>query len=334
MREVSADAEAENAAGAGAVMAAGAASSSIVAQGFAVGAGLTGMVVPGDLHALLDALDDPVRVSDEVIRIQLPLRRLVALLAPEAEPELSAIPQADELDGDVTIDLTSGPGGRLDRMRTTVRTNEDGETSLAVDDLRFTRWDESLDLTAPGDDRIDHTPSFDEEALAGATFPLLAPTQVPVPYRLVEASYSGVDAENDGSCPSAYLRYTDPAEEQAYEKASEALPPDVSEEAFQALPLVRSLDITLSAVDCTADDEWSGRDDEEAAEEFVVGGVRGTIVRTDDEQYGSILDIVLEVDCTRLDIRADLPEDQAVAALSSLGPLDLATQPVTELRSS
>lgn len=66
-------------------------------------------------------------------------------------------------------------------------------------------------------------------------------------------------------------------------------------------------------------------------EPFSAGPHRGTIVRTTDPEYGPTMHIVVDVGRTRVDISADIPERDVVAALATLAPLDLASQPVVQV---
>jgi hypothetical protein len=269
------------------------------------------------LDALLAGFDGAARVSPGVIRVETSITSFLQ----GAAPDVDFGDVLDDVEGTVTVDLWSGPDGRLDRMVTKVDAEADGETSTSAEDLRFSRWGEDIEVAAPPGGEIDATPSFDEESLTTASFPALAPRSVAAPMRLVGAGFDEGD-EDDEACPTTFLRYADPEDER---RSLDWKPGDDD-------VLVRSLDISMTPVACTAEDDWR----ESMAEDgdpvpFAAGPNHGTIDRYDDPDYGPSMTIVLLVGDVRLDVNADVPEADVVAALADLAPLDLASQPVAEV---
>jgi hypothetical protein len=192
----------------------------------------------------------------------------------------------------------------------------DGGNSINTSDMRFSRWDEPVDITAPGNDQIDRTPAFDEAQIASAPFNVLAPKTLAPELKLLSAEfYDGKAA--DGECPSVSLHYADPVEEQR----------GMAEEDYYP----KSLDIDVSAASCTADDAMKASDGfpgEAKTEPFTAGPYKGTIVRHDGSDFGPSMNITLVVDGTELSVSANIPEAQVISALSSLVKFDMSSQPV------
>jgi hypothetical protein len=299
----------------GAAMAMAAGAGWAATPGIGLGAGGFAVESLDDLERLVVALDGSRRIGPGHVRVEVPLRRLLEVVAPA--DEVADLSDLDGLDGTATIDVESSGDGRLDRLRTVVTSGGDGADAVAsTTDLRFRAWDDVAAISAPSDDHIDHTPSFDEEALTTVGFVALAPRVVPPPLRLVGAVVTEGD-EDDGTCDDVALSYADPAAE------------DES--------VVHSLQVTTTSASCAADESFTpasgygfGSDPDEG-EPLTVGPFSGRISRTSDEEYGESIDLRLHAGDVVVWVTSDVGEETTLAMLADLVPLDLATQPVTEL---
>ena len=272
------------------------------------------------LQSTLEVLTDPERVTDGVIKASMPLRDLMTETMPELDGE--ALEALDDVDGTIEVELTSGPGGRLDRMRTVVEMKLPGGMMTSTDDLRFSRWGEAPDVVAPPAGDIDPTPSFDEEAIAQADFTPLAPRAVPDPLRLLSATFYQGDPELD-ECDDVSLSYGDPDAERRARDWTEG-----DEDVF-----VHTLDLTSTPASCYEelgeDESWYAGEGE--PQPISIGGHEGTIVRFDDPDYGPSLTVEVRIGDVHLSVHSDIDEAQALRAIAELVPLDLSSQPVLEL---
>ena len=129
-------------------------------------------------------------------------------IAAEDPEEAEFLPDLEN--GRVTITITSGEGGRLDRLVVEIRETTDGEQSVDTGDLHFANWGEPVSITAPSADAIDHTPAVDEEDLAAFDkFQILARTALPAGWELQSAGVTKEDAEFE-ECTSVDFTYGPP----------------------------------------------------------------------------------------------------------------------------
>ena len=291
----------------------------LLSQGLGVGAAMGEPVT--DISKLVALLKNPTKVDSDVIRVELSLHDLATAMSDKREADLPEAEQEmlDNLNGTVTIDLTSGPKGELDAMKITVADKGEAgpdDDSTTTSDIRFTRWNEPVVVDAPADGAIDKTPAFDEEKIAAAPFAVVAPRSVPSGFKLTSASFDEGKADEE-SCTTVSLYYVNPDDEK---RSSQ-------EENFDA----PSLSIDMTDANCTADNGNSDNSDTpgaEAPKPIVIGGHKATISHYDDSDMGKGISVTMVVNGTELSVDSSLTEPQTIAALSNLVPLDFSKQPI------
>jgi hypothetical protein len=267
-----------------------------------------------DLREALAALQDAEDAGEDTIRARMPLAKLFR------EPRFAEA----MLDGtgSVEVRLTSGPGGRLDRMiweldarsldappgtRCNIPAAPAGYGPAACvrerADITFTGWNEPVDVGAPARADLDFTPGVDEESLAMAP-PELALAPVALPAGLV-LRWASLDPR-DGTCAVLALSYEKPSPSPAGPNPMMALYLSVVNDRCPAGTTATSL-------------RQSGRT-------IVAGRHRLRVEQEPVARFGlarfEVTGASVQVEWSGVD------EAEVVRAVASLAPLDLATQPV------
>lgn len=285
---------------------------------------------PFDLGEVLDRLDAVRRVSSGVLEASLTVRDFFppevveAIERESAEANAEASDEdaggvefhpADFLDDPVTIRLLHADHGRLDEMEITTESDDGEERTVDRSSLRFSGWGEPVEIAAPPLAEVDATPGIDEEDLASfRAFPILAPKSPPAGMVLESASISEEDPEIE-SCTSVELGYGTPSPSDAEDKDEDA--------TYLHLSLA---DRSCPGLDEEVDLFGAGR-----TETVRIGPYEAQIRRlptTPGNDVPRLLDVRLVTDRVVVEVSTNLPQDQVVAALSTLAPLDLASQPV------
>ncbi|MDQ3944115.1 MAG: hypothetical protein M3357_02965 [Actinomycetota bacterium] len=272
--------------------------------------------------------------------MQLPLDDLWS--PDEMGPDLAALEGFPLPDGTVTIELTSGAGGRLERIVWRVESTqevfepsigEDGtetstrqmDSSVETTDVRFSRWDEPVDLTPPAPVDVDPTPGIDEKALARFDkFSVPVPRHLPDGFYLVSASvidgefYAGEDPLGIGApvlCPTVNLSWG-----QTFEDL------DLSDPA--QLPVPHHLNLYASGTPCGGvvmmPPPGPGQ-----TRPFVAGRHRGTIREEHlpgPDSGGGFRTVSLVVNGAQLEFSSTLTDEELSRILADLVPFDLAAQ--------
>jgi hypothetical protein len=310
---------------------------------------------PFDLGAVLARLDDRVtRVSPGVLEATTTLRELLPAdviediqtsiaefkeraeaAAAQLEADTDAAGEGDDDDDDESLDigdeidddflddpvvirLAHAPDGRLDELTITTESGKGDDRSVDRETLTFSAWGEPAEIDLPAPSDLDLTPGIEEEDIgAFRSFPLLAPRVPPDGFVLQDASVEQEDTETE-TCESVALLY------------GPRLGPEDDGLGGTRPPF---LEVTLKSPSCEWLDEgirYYG--DEGPAEPLPVGAYQAELFRSEED--GSFLGrtgalhVRLTVGQTLIDAYSNLPVDQMVAALASLGPLDLAGQPI------
>ncbi|MGI8684111.1 MAG: hypothetical protein ACR2MO_03250 [Acidimicrobiales bacterium] len=317
--------------------------------------GATGVLgalgAPFDLGQLLVRLGDSVqRVSPGVLETRTTLRELLpADIVEEIEKSAAEIkaqfekaaaaagadaPEDDEinieeefstdfLDGPVTIRLRHAPDGRLDELTITAESGKGEDRSVEHGSLTFSHWGEPVQIGLPDPADVDLTPGIDEDDIAAfTTFPLVAPQSLPDGFLLQGATVEPEDAEIE-TCTTVSLGYGPPR------------PNGDEAPAFDTpMPL---LDVGLTPASCQWTDDSRGYYGEEGSPEPIqIGAHAGQLWRVEEDGFFgrpgmTVVHVRITVGQTVVDAYSNLPQDKLVAALASLGPLDLASQPVDRL---
>jgi hypothetical protein len=263
-----------------------------------------------DLMGVVRALKHPARVDDDTIRASLTLTTLFT------DPRLKAA----MLDGTgkVDVELTIGPGGRLDRMGWSLTARRLGDRSRRCNvpfdsygypecvkeraEIRFSRWNEPLEAFSPDITDVDITPGVEEERLATVPADIaLAPSSIPDGIVLREADLLTEGFPN-GECRTLVLIYRP--------RATRDRGP------------FPNLDIRISTGGCLRPEEHFGP----PGRSITAGRYRGTVYREGVAVPGAA---VFGIGVAQATVEwGDLPEPQMLDAVASLAPLDLATQPV------
>lgn len=207
--------------------------------------------------------------------------------------------------GSVVLELTGGPGGRLDRMTWALAVKREAP-SLRVRyeaRVRFTGWNDPVDISAPGPAEFDLTPGVNEEDLAGVEgMTVLAPRSLHDGSVLSRGRvYGDYDDDYRADCDVVALGYDGPRP---------------------------SVHLSMSSTECA---ETKGRRPRSGSRPFVAGPHRGWVTK-EAEDYGGNIEVVLEIDGTVVEVSSGLSEADLIPILASLAPLDLATTPVQESR--
>jgi hypothetical protein len=288
---------------------------------------------PFDLAHVLGRLGEVRRVSPGVLEASVPLRHFLPAELVEAVEREAAEAAADEeagsgddeewvgsaddiLDGTVTVRLTHAPDGRLDELEVTTVTGEGEDRSSDRSTLRFSGWGEPVVVEAPDPASVDPTPGIDEEDLAEfRAFPVVAPADPPAGMFLEYATVTDEDAEEE-TCASAELSYGT--------RAPDGAPEDDEAPAF--------LRVTVVSAACPwADGMGSFFGDTSEATPVTVGAHRGELreLRFPGEAYDEgMVNLRFTVDGVTVSVDSDLPSEQVVATMATVGPLDVAAQPV------
>lgn len=271
---------------------------------------------PFDPSELLGRLGGVRWVSSGVLEASVTARDLFPPEVVEAIERDSAEEEIDTafLDDPVVIRLVHADDGQLDEMVITAESHDGEERTVDRTTLRFSGWGQPVQIAAPSRGEVDVTPGVDEEDLAAfREFPLLAPKSPPAGMVLESAYVQEEDPEIE-SCPSVDLAY-----------GTESPPgPDAEVASFLRLSLVdRSCP--------SSDEEAAFFGSAVPAETVRIGPYEAQLRRLPAPPRDAgppLLDVRLTTDRVVVDAQTNLPQDQAVAALASMGPLDLASQPV------
>lgn len=267
-----------------------------------------------DLRAVVGSLRRPERVDGRTLRATLPLR---ALFTERRYAEAMA-----DGTGSVRVLLTSGPGGRLDRMVWKLDARRlDAETGARCDipfpylpyghpvcvneqaEISFSAWDKPVKAAVPDIGDVDTTPGIEEEHLAGAPAGLaLAPARVPAGLLLRWADFNGGGSGAEDGCPVVTLGYGPAA-------GSRAGP---------------NLSLNLFGEGCPESDRVAGT--ETPGRTLAAGPFRVTVDQEPVATFG-IARFRAGPAAVHLEWN-DLAEVDLIDALASLAPLDLDTQPV------
>ncbi len=249
---------------------------------------------PAELRRMIGSLE-AVTVADRTIRGRVPLSALVTTPLP----------------GQADVELTVDSSGRPERLQWQM----DVDSARTVEirgDVTYKGWTaRRADIATP--EEIENSPDVDEERLAGFEHgPVLAPTTLPVGYELTDLFL----LQGDGlSCAKADLEYFQP-------------------DRYFGRYVLRvgginapRLSIAMSPRSCTTEPLPAGTP-------FVAGAIRGTTTahaqtQPDVEPFRFFY---ADVGTLRIKVETNLPEADVLAAVGSLAPIDLATQPVHQGR--
>lgn len=145
---------------------------------------------PQDVGRLLDAIRAPRRAPGAtVVQGAVDVRAAFGGLADTMES--------------ATVDLTTGPGGRLDELTLRIEGTEVDLTGR----YRFSEWGVDHDIAVPPPGLVDRTPSLDEEGIAAYDdAPLLQPAALPAGWKLVSAGIVTAEESAEG-CAQVSVDY-------------------------------------------------------------------------------------------------------------------------------
>lgn len=293
---------------------------------------------PFDLARLLDRLDGVRRVSPGVLEAIVTMRQLlpaetVRAIEQSAEAELQVTDgkEADDedgewgasvddfLDGTVTVRLVHADDGELQELDITTETGAGEERSVDRTSLRFSGWGQPVSIAAPAGATVDLTPGVDEEDLAAFdSFRVLAPAAPPPGMVLQYASVTDGDEEEE-TCPSAELGYGAPS-------------PSDGSGVGEGDALDAYLRVTVVASACPwANDEvsfFAGTGEPQTVQVGPYAGELWQLRFPGDGADEAMLNVRFTVGDVVVGADTNLPPEQALMVLSSVAPLDLATQPV------
>ncbi|MDQ1402765.1 MAG: hypothetical protein QOG03_1081 [Actinomycetota bacterium] len=286
------------------------------------------MATGGDagLPEVLGALRDPVRVETHVVRATLDVDALMQSLGLTADQQRQLTQMAGDVTSTVTVTITSGPKGRLDRMvwKAIETASDPADSGTSTEDTRFSNWDAPVTITAPSKDSLDLTPDVDEQGVAAVhDIGLLAPTTLPAGFKLTYAEVIPTDDSDNEQCRSVNITFNDPA--------ADVPPADPTK--FDSYSPPPSIDIYEMVPGCAYAPKLEGQS-------YVAGPNRGFVVPTDQASWGNgppmpggpaETDIVMQVGNTLLEVASTVGADQLKAALASLAPLDMATIPIDRM---
>jgi hypothetical protein len=249
---------------------------------------------PAELRRTLGSLEG-VTVADRTIQGRVPLSALVTTPLP----------------GQADVELTVDRRGRPERLQWQM----DVDSARTVEirgDVTYRGWTaRKADIATP--EEIENSPDVDEERLAAFGHgPVLAPARLPIGYQLTDLLL----LEGDGvSCAKAELEYFQP-------------------DRYFGRYVLRAgginaprLSISMSPRSCTSEPVPAGTP-------FVAGAIRGTVtahVQTEPD-VEPFRFFYADVGTLRVKVDTNLPEGDVLAAIGSLAPIDLATQPVHQGR--
>lgn len=297
-------------------------------------AGLSGAFGFSDLAEVLSELRDVRRVSPGVLEATMSMRDVLPAEMVKAIEEAAASIPADEagsddeegfspelmtefLDDPVIVRLTHAGDGRLDEMAIRTESGEGEERTSEESTLKFSAWGEPVQITAPASGDVDPTPGIDEDDLAAfRDFPIVAPRTPPAGMVLDSVEVIDEDPEYE-SCASVDLTYG----------PSSAT---VAKSASGAFTLPPFLVVSVTEASCPWVEESVTFFDEGPSEAVRVGAYRGELQRSDisGRDEPEFVTVRFTVGKVIVDAETNLPQDQALAALATVGPLDLGAQPI------
>lgn len=238
----------------------------------------------------------------------------------EAEFEDVEIEPGGEFDEDVevssdfnfevplTVTVGYGPKGRLDALTFDIEEGSGDDYSKDHQVFRFTNWGRPVDITPPTGAQVELTPTIDEAALAEMQkqTPVMALGAPPVGWVLASAE---VEDDEEG-CLSSGLEYR-PAQAGA-------------DFMLDDPPIINVATLSPGCRDELEED----LPDMAKAKSVRIGAWTAKLSADVDVHADGHLVAVLTVNGATVLASSTLPEDQFVAALRSLSPLDLAKQPL------
>jgi hypothetical protein len=248
---------------------------------------------PAELRELIRRLE-AVTVTGRTIRGRAPVSALVT--AP--------------LGGQADVELTVDSRGRPERLHWQMEVASAG-TVRVNGDVAYKEWTaRTADIAVP--EEVDNTPEVDEDEVAAfQRGPVLAPTKLPVGYELSNVFVQ----DGDGvSCPRAELDYFQPDRHFA--------------RFILRVPAIKAprLSIEMSPRSCRPEPLPDGAP-------FVAGAIQGTVAQAPtlpgDEPFRFF---TADAGTFRIRVETNLTQDEVLAAIGSLAPIDLATQPVHQGR--
>jgi hypothetical protein len=274
------------------------------------------------LPHVLAALKDPVRVDTHVLRATLDIDVLMRSFGMTDAQITEMKRDGGDAETAVTVTITSGANGRLDRVLwKAVDTSTDPEANgVSTDDSVFSSWDAPVTITAPGRDALDLTPDVDEQGVAAVhDIALLAPTTLPAAFKLTYADVTTADDSTISGCRTVNLTFSDPvADEAAYSTPPDPAHPD-------DYPTTPGIELYEVAPDCPSAPKLEGQP-------YVAGANHGFTVPADGADWGigdppsagrPEIDVVMKVGNTLVMVSGTVPAAQLTSVLASLAPLDL-----------
>lgn len=248
---------------------------------------------PLEVVTAMQRIEDLERVSGRVVRGTLDPKVVLPERLEEAMP--------DDVFDRVTfgVELTTGGGGRLDRIRLEMIDRDPDEPSRWTVDVALSRWGDPVDLAIPAPATLDRTPGIAEDDVRAfaASLPAYAPANLPAGWHLEWASITEADEELE-TCRALDLGYVGPGD-------------------------TDFLDVTISEASCPFN---------------VMTGKPGDIVDASDE-YASppvaggappdVHNVYVDRGATRVELVASGLDRATLAAMvKALVPLDLSKQPI------
>jgi hypothetical protein len=254
---------------------------------------MTALGGPLEIITAMQRMENLERVSAHVVRGTLDPK----VVLPEGLKE--AVP--DDVFERVTfgVELTTGDGGGLDRIRLEMVDRDPDQPSRSTVDVVLSRWGDPVDLSLPAPATLDRTPSIAEDDVRAFSASLQAyvPSNLPDGWHLQWASVTEAD-EEFGTCRSLDLGYAGPGD-------------------------VGSLDVTVSEADCPFDTTVT------KAGEIVEGGDDFAGLRTIGGDAKDLRQVHVDIGRSRIQLVSTGLDATALRAMvKALVPLDLAKQPI------
>lgn len=281
-----------------------------------------GDLIPDEVRKAMEALEEQGREQMQEQREA--FEKQIADRAEGREVEEEHEDDLEEFDADfsydfpfddlLTVTVGYGPAGRLDSLVFDTEEGTGDDYSKEHEEFRFTNWGGPVDIQAPSGDNVDLTPMIDEAAIAELQERTTVMALGAPPAGWILGSVEGQEPDDDSeTCESVDLSYH-PAE---------------AEEPF-TLDEPPGILVSTIAPGC----EWLEANLPDMAKAKTVRIGSWTAKLSDDADGNTIhytdegLTAVLTVNGSTVVASSALPEAQFIAALRSLAPLDLATQPL------
>lgn len=189
------------------------------------------------------------------------------------------------------VELAVGP----DDLPVALRFEASEGQSSTRTEIRFSDWNEPIEVPLPAEDQIDATPELDEEGLRATSVALVWPTTPPEGWELSVWTSDELGEEDLGGCEEIGLEWY------------EVLPPDASEEEWTDAGY---LSLSLRAADCALEEDPTPFEP----------GIAGLPVRN-----GDIGLLEVQVGQTVVGVDTNLGEAELEPILASLTPVDAET---------